>query len=144
MFRLLSVFLGLALASGPAMAQSQTPLGVWLHDNQRIQIEISPCEDVLCAKIVWLKFPNDARGMPRVDSRNPQAGLRERPLFNLTVLVGLRRTGDNSWEDGTIYNPDDGGEYRAGMSIGSDGNLLVRAYLFIPLFGRTFVWTRVR
>jgi uncharacterized protein (DUF2147 family) len=126
------------------MAQSQTPMGVWLHDNQRIQIEILPCQDALCAKIVWLKFPNDTRGLPRVDSRNPQAALRERPLLNLTVLEGLRRTDDNSWEGGTIYNPDDGGEYRTRMSIGSDGSLLVRAYLLIPLFGRTFVWTRVR
>jgi uncharacterized protein (DUF2147 family) len=144
MFRILLAVFGLMLASGSAMAQAQTPMGVWLHDNQRIQIEISPCENALCAKIVWLKFPNDARGMPRVDSRNPQAGFRERPLLNLTVLEGLRQTGDNSWEDGKIYNPDDGGEYRARMSIGSDGSLLVRAYLLIPLFGRTFVWTRVR
>ncbi|HJR55113.1 MAG TPA: DUF2147 domain-containing protein [Rhizomicrobium sp.] len=143
MLRLLSAIFGLMLVSGSAMAQSQTPLGVWLHDNQRIQIEISPCADALCAKIVWLKYPNDARGMPRVDFRNPQAALRDRPLLNLRVLEGLRQTGDNSWEDGKIYNPDDGSEYRGRLSIGSDGNLLVRAYLLIPLFGRTFVWTRV-
>ncbi len=144
MFRLLPVVFGLMLAAEAAMAQSQTPLGVWLHDNQRIQIEISPCTDALCAKIVWLKSPNDARGLPRTDFRNPKADLRERPLLDLTVLEGLRQTGDNIWEEGKIYNPDDGGEYRARISIGSDGNLIVRAYLLIPLFGRTFVWTRVR
>jgi uncharacterized protein (DUF2147 family) len=131
------------LAAMPAAAQSPTPVGVWLHDNKRIEIKIEPCGDRLCGKLVWFRWPNDAQGLPLVDLNNPDAALRGRPLLGLTVLQGLRRTGDNSWEDGAIYNPDDGVNYAASMSIQNDGSLRIRAYVLLPLFGRTFIWTRV-
>lgn len=133
------------LAAMPAAAaQSPTPIGVWLHDNKRIQIEIAPCGDRLCAKLVWFRWPNDAQGLPLVDLKNPDPALRTRPLLGLTVLRGLRRTGENTWQGGQIYNPDDGTEYNASMSIQNDSTLRVRAYLLLPLFGHTFIWTRVR
>jgi len=40
------------LAAIPAAGQTPTPVGVWMHDNRRIEIEIAPCADRLCAKIV--------------------------------------------------------------------------------------------
>ncbi|MEI9990838.1 MAG: DUF2147 domain-containing protein [Rhizomicrobium sp.] len=132
------------LAAAPARAASPTPVGVWLHDNKRIKIEIKPCGERLCAAIVWFMWPNDAQGLPLVDLKNKDPALRGRPLLGLTVLRDLRRTGDNSWEDGRIYNPDDGEDYAATMSIQDDGTLRIRAYVLIPLFGHTFVWTRER
>lgn len=143
MIRFGIVLLIALLAAPSASAQSPTPVGVWLHDNKRIQIEIAPCGELLCAKIVWFKWPNDAQGVPLVDLKNADPALRTRPLLGLTVLYGLRRTGDNTWEDGYIYNPDDGENYRASMSIQKDGSLRIRAYVLIPLFGHTFIWTRV-
>src|SRR5690242_12587441 len=113
MFRFLALSLGLMLVAEAAAAQEASPLGIWLHHNQRIQIEIAPCDVHLCAKIVWLKNPNDAQGLPLADFRNPAPALRDRPVLGLTVLEGLRRTGENSWEEGRIYNPDDGATYRA-------------------------------
>jgi uncharacterized protein (DUF2147 family) len=62
----------------------------------------------------------------------------------LNVLQGLRRTGENTWAGGNIYNPDDGVHYQALMSIANDGSLRIRAYLLLPLIGHTVVWTRVR
>jgi uncharacterized protein (DUF2147 family) len=144
MFRSACVLLLALLVAMPAGAQSQTPVGVWLHANKRIQIEIAPCGDRLCAKIVWFKWPNDAQGLPLVDLKNTDPSLRSRPLLGLTVLRDLRRTGENTWEGGKIYNPDDGVDYQAEMSIEKNGALRVRAYLLIPLFGHTLVWTRIR
>jgi uncharacterized protein (DUF2147 family) len=133
-----------AMATFPAAAQAPTPSGVWLHDNKRIEIEITPCADRLCAKIVWFKWPNDAQGLPLTDLKNPDPTLRSRPLMGLTVLQDLRRTGENTWEDGKIYNPDDGAEYQAKMSIEGNGALRIRAYVLAPLFGHTLIWTRIR
>jgi uncharacterized protein (DUF2147 family) len=138
------LLLGLMLATSPAAAENLTPVGVWLHPDQRIQIEIAPCDDRLCAKIIWLKRPNDAQGLPRMDAKNSDPALCNRPLLGLEVLQGLRHAGENSWTDGKVYNPDDGKDYRALMSITADGGLRVRAYLVLPLFGHTLVWTRVR
>ena len=98
----------------------------------------------MCAKIVWFKWPNDAQGLPLVDLKNTDPALRSRPLLGLTVLRDLRRTGENTWADGKIYNPDDGVDYQAEMSIEKNGTLRVRAYVLIPLFGHTLVWTRIR
>lgn len=142
--RFFFLLLTVLLAATPAAAQSPTPEGVWLHDNKRIEIEISPCGELLCGKLVWFKWPNGLDGMPLVDLKNTDPALRSRPLLGLTVLYGLRRTGENTWEEGHIYNPDDGVDYRARMSIQKDGTLRVRAYVLIPLFGKTMIWTRVR
>lgn len=133
-------------ASGqtPGGEQRQTRVGVWLHANKRIEVEISPCSDRLCGQIVWFRWPNDAHGLPLVDLKNPDPTLRTRPLLGLTVLRDLRRADARSWEGGKIYNPDDGIDYNARMSVQTNGTLRVRAYVLLPLFGATQVWTRVR
>jgi len=66
------------------------------------------------------------------------------PPHGLTILYGLRHADERTWVDGKIYNPDDGTDYNARMSIQDDGSLRVRAYLLLPLFGRTLIWKRVR
>jgi uncharacterized protein (DUF2147 family) len=96
------------LFATPACAQSLTPIGGWLHANKRIRLEIAPCGDVLCGTLVWFRWPNDGEGLPLVDLKNPDPALRARPLLGLTVLSGLRRTGEKIQEDSKIYNPDDG------------------------------------
>jgi len=123
--------------------ESPTPVGVWLHANERIKIQIVPCGELLCGNIIWFKWPNDAQGLPLVDLKNADPALRARPLLGLTVLYGLRRTGKNTWEDGYVYNPDDGENYRADMTIQNDGTLCIRAYVLISWFGHTLIWTRV-
>ncbi len=134
----------LLVAATPVGAQDLTPVGVWLHPNGRIRVAIAPCGDRLCGKLVWFRRPNDAEGLPLVDIKNSNPALRTRPLLGLTILRGLRRKGARSWGDGRIYNPDEGVDYRAQMTIAEDGNLHVRAYVLTPILGKTFVWTGVR
>jgi len=141
---MVALVLACLVAATPVGAQSPTPVGVWLHANGRIQVAIAPCNDRLCGKIVWFRWPNDASGRPLVDFKNPDPALRTRPLLGLTILQGLRRTGERTWEDGQIYNPDDGTDYQALMSIEDNGDLRVRAYLLVSMLGETQIWTRVR
>lgn len=134
-----------ALLAMPTAAQGQSPVGVWSHANERIHVAIAPCGDRLCGKLVWFRWPDDAEGLPLVDVKNTNRALRDRPLLGLTVLRGLRPAdGERKWKGGRIYNPDDGVDYRASMSIEDDGTLHVRAYVLVPALGRTLVWTRVR
>lgn len=114
-----------------------------MHENGRIKLEIAPCGDELCGKLVWFRWPNDAQGLPLVDLKNPDSALRARPLLGLTVLTGLRRAADGKWEDGAIYNPDDGEKYGVQVSIQDNGNLRARVYKLLPIFGETLIWTRV-
>lgn len=136
------LFALLAVTSGSA--EGRTPIGVWLHANKRIQVAIASCGGRLCGKIVWFRWPNDAQGLPLVDLKNSDPALRTRPLLGLVVLRGLRRAGDGTWKDGRIYNPEDGVNYRAQMSIQEGGALRVLAYVLLPALGQTQVWTRIR
>ena len=43
--------------------------------------------------------------------------------MGLVVLKDMRRSEQANWEDGKIYNPDDGKEYEAVMSLQRDGSL---------------------
>ena len=144
LLRFASPLLCVLLAATLAAAQSPTPAGIWLHANKRIQIEIARCGELLCGKLVWFQWPNDAQGLPLVDSKNENPLLRKRPLLGLAILYGLRRTGEDTWEGGKVYNPDDGVDYNALMSIQKDGTLRVRAYELLPIFGKTLIWTRIR
>ncbi len=138
-------FAALMLAFAPlsAIAQEPGPTGVWLYPNQRFAVEIVPCGEQLCGKIAWLKSPADAQGQPRVDAANPDPTLRARPMLGLTVLQGLRQVDDHTWENGTIYNPDDGNQYSATLSVASDGTLHVHAYVAVAFLGKTIVLTRM-
>ncbi|MCF8468985.1 MAG: DUF2147 domain-containing protein [Sneathiella sp.] len=140
--RFFLILLTLLLLAPPVLAQNMSPVGVWLHENKRIKLEIKPCGENLCGKLVWFRWPNDAEGLPLVDLKNPDPALRTRPLLGLTVLSGLHRADDGTWKDGEIYNPDDGKEYRVKLSVQEDGNLRARVYVFLSFFGETQIWTR--
>lgn len=144
MLRFVCALLLALLAATSLGAQSPTPVGVWLDASNRVQVAIALCGDRLCGKIVWFRWPNDAQGLPLVDLNNPNPTLRKRPLMGLTILRGLRRTGENTWTDGKIYNPDDGVDYQAQMSIQDDSTLRVHAYVLSPVLGQDRIWTRIR
>ena len=143
LLRIAYLLLAVLLAATPASAQSPTPAGVWLDASQRVQVEIASCGELLCGTLVWFRWPNDAQDLPLLDFRNANPALRSRPLLGLTILYGLRRTGERTWEGGKIYNPDSGRNYNATMSIQDDGTLRVRAYVLLPIFGRTQIWSRI-
>lgn len=143
-WRLLPALVAPLLLASPALAQETTPVGVWLDSSERIQVEIAPCGDRLCGTLIWFRWPHDVVGAPLVDRKNTDPALRTRPLLGLTILEGLRKADERTWTEGRIYNPNDGVNYRARMSMRADGALKVRAYVLLPLLGKTYIWTRVR
>ncbi|MEX0582047.1 MAG: DUF2147 domain-containing protein [Sneathiella sp.] len=140
--RIFLTLLTLLLLAPSGYAQDMSPVGIWLHENKRIKLEIKSCGDNLCGMLVWFKWPNDADGLPMVDLKNPVQALQTRPLLGMTVLTDLHRADDGTWKGGEIYNPDDGKEYKVKLSIQEDGNLRARVYVFLSLFGETQIWTR--
>jgi uncharacterized protein (DUF2147 family) len=133
----------LVAATGGALAAD--PQGVWLTEDRDAAIAIAPCGGdwlLLCGRIVWLKDATDESGRPRLDSRNPDPARRGRPICGLVVMGGLRPAGPNSWDGGAVYNPQDGRIYSGDMALLADRTLRVRAYLGMPFFGQTQVWTR--
>jgi uncharacterized protein (DUF2147 family) len=137
--------LGLALALALPAAVSAAPdpvFGRWLVEGGDAVIEIAPCGDQACGRLVWLKAPWDADGSPKRDVENPEPAARTRALCGLPLIEGLSPAGDGSWEDGTIYSARDGRTY--GFEIRPDGpdRLNVRGYVGISLLGGSRTWVR--
>jgi len=123
-------------------------LGSWKTDGGDSRLELFRCGEKICGKIVWLKQPNyiDSKdgpvGKTKVDRKNPDPGLRNRPILGLQVMKGLTAKGGNRWGNGACYDPETGKSYKCKMRLASPGRLELRGYIGISLIGRTFVLTR--
>ena len=111
------VLSGLALADEGAS-------GIWMLNSGKVTVRIAPCGPSLCGAIVGLAKPLDKKGSPKVDKKNPNESLRNRPLMGLTILANMKPAGENKWR-GTIYNADDGRTYSSYMDL-SGNNMNVK------------------
>lgn len=118
------------------MARAETGvLGRWLTDDGSGMVEIGPCGNALCGRLVSVLDPR----APDRDVNNPDPAQRRRPLLGVAVLTGLVRDRDG-WGGGRAYDPKAGRSYRARIDLAADGRLDVTGCLFILC--RTRHWTR--
>ena len=141
---LMSSLLLLGTLAAEATGSNDGALGTWATEGGKSHVESVTCGEKLCGSITWLKEPLDDKGMPKHDINNPDTELQSRPIIGLPLLANfIGGTEANVWDDGTIYNPEDGETYSCTMTLLDDATLKVRGYVGLPLFGKTQVWTRV-
>ncbi len=131
-----------SLFAGGARAADDPVFGFWLIETQRSIIEIAPCGDSVCGKIVWLIEPLDKADQPRTDNLNRDEELRARALCGIEMINGFSSSDPGIWSSGSIYSPTEGKTYSAAMEVLDDGTLKLRGYVLLPLFGKTQIWTR--
>jgi len=123
-------------------------LGRWKTQMDRSELEIYRCGEKICGKVVWLKNPDYVNskdgpvGTPKIDRKNPDPALRDRPIIGLQVIDGLTPADENRWENGACYDPESGHKYKCKMRLSSNDRLEVRGFIGISLFGRTYILTR--
>ena len=146
---LVLLFISLFVITPVAAAENDGILGQWTTAEGKSHIIISTCDAGLCGKIVWLKVPiypaDDEKGMagkPKVDRENPDPALRNKSTIGLQVLRGFKTRRDNVWQDGTVYDPDNGKTYKAKLALENEKTLKVRGFIGFSWIGRTEVWTR--
>ena len=132
----------LVLAAMSATAAAADPRGVWLTADKDAALTISTCGAQLCGRIIWLESASDRSGSRRLDQNNPDPTKRTQRICGLVVISGLEPTGPNTWA-GYVYNPQDGKTYRGTITVLSDKALKLRAYIGLPIFGKSQTWTRV-
>jgi uncharacterized protein (DUF2147 family) len=124
--------------------QADAIIGRWINPSGEGQIQIYKKGNQYFGKLAWLKVPNDeTTGKPKTDIKNPNAALRSRPTLGLEILKDFTFDGDDTYENGTIYDPKSGKTYSCKMTL-TDGRLKIRGYIGISLLGRTEVWNRVK
>lgn len=139
----LSLILLLTVASITVSAQqADAILGKWVNSSGEAHIEIYKKDAKYFGKIVWVKAPNDEKGNPKKDVKNPDANLRTRPILGMEMLRDFVFS-DGKWTDGKIYDPKSGKTYSCNMNLKSNGDLSMRGYIGISLIGRTEVWKKV-
>ena len=140
MKKIVLTVIGVMLAASAAFAQDV--IGKWKLDDGTAIVEVYKNGDAYNGKIVWLEEPTDADGTPAKDNNNPDPALRTRKLIGLNMLSGLKKTADNEYSGGKIYDPGNGKTYNCSMKV--EGNVLkVRGSLDKRgLIGRTMDWFR--
>jgi uncharacterized protein (DUF2147 family) len=143
----------LTLLGAPASAQTASVMGVWLTASGVAQVRIGPCDSPangpVCGVIVGLINPKGPNGQVvapdmATDFRNPDPNLRGRKVIGMALIWGFKKTADPTvFEEGHIYNVENGKVYTANISLQPDRTLRLRGYVGSPMFGETQIWTRV-
>ena len=131
------------LGSGSAHAQASDSIaGVWkTYDDETNQpaalVEIAEKNGIDSGVITKLLDPNAPVYCSKcTDSR------KGKPINGFEILTELKKTG-GSYSGGQILDLDYGEIYRAEIKLKDQGSKLeLRAYIGIPLLGRTQSWIR--
>lgn len=156
--RLSALLLTSTLLAATALAQAPTPSvtpvatpsaspsvasaapaqqGRWLTESGNLEVDLAPCGAAWCGTVTRVLANRSMSGpgaeMVAVDST---------PVLGRVLLSGFVPSGDGEWT-GQLYNRENGKTYSARMSLPMPDQLQIRAYVGLPLFGKTQVWRRV-
>ena len=125
------------------MAQAQDPItGYWrTFDDDTNQpaaiVLISEKNGLFSGVITKLLDPNAPLTCEKCTDHR-----KGKPVIGMEILSGLKKTAD-SYSGGQILDPDDGDIYRATIKLTDQGSKLdLRAYIGLPLLGRSQTWIR--
>ncbi len=143
MMKLIGLTAALFMTVGLSGVANADVTGTWSTVEGKSHVEIAPCdENKFCGTIKWLKEPNNKEGQPKKDINNRNENLRDRDILGINLLKGLEKTGDKEWDDGYIYNPEDGETYSSEMELIDDNTLIVKGCVLF--FCKEQTWNRVQ
>ncbi len=135
----LALVAGLFIVS-PANGRTADPSianGLWLTESGNLEIAVAPCGERLCGLVARVianrSMSRSGEDMKPVDGES---------LLQMKILSDFVVADDGSWK-GKIYNRENGKTYDCIMRGVSPDKLEIRAYKFLPIFGKTQIWTRV-
>jgi uncharacterized protein (DUF2147 family) len=130
----------LLAAAAAALASPNAVAGKWETPTRHGVVEIASCGASICGRLV---DSDGLRADPQLrDVHNKDAGQNGRPLKGLLMLQGFRAT-EAGWDGGTIYNAEDGGTYKATITMVDADTLKLRGCIVWPLC-KSQTWKRIR
>ncbi len=128
---------------GQTTQKADNILGTWLTENKDGKFEIYKVGNKYFGKLIWGRTMYEADGITsKKDDKNPDLKSRLRNLKDLVMLTDFVFE-DGIWNQGKIYNPEDGKTYSSTIKL--ENNLLkLRGYIGISLFGKTTTWSRMK
>lgn len=135
----LSLLVGLLLPVASVFCQAEQLIGTWLTDDQKTAIEFYKSGSTYSGRIVWMAEPNDNKGLPFVDRKNPDESKRNRKILGLTIITGLSYK-KGEFTSGTVYAPKRGQYAKCSIKIVSNTKLNIT--VSSGIFSDTKTWTR--
>jgi uncharacterized protein (DUF2147 family) len=123
-----------------------TPVGTWVSVDEKTgerkaEITITESGNVLTGKITK-RLLKDVDPNAVCDKCTDDR--KGKPILGLELIRGMKKDGD-TWEGGTIIDPESGKIYKATMEPVEDGKKLnVRGFIGIKALGRTQTWLRTK
>ena len=141
--RLLPALAALSIAVlAHTAAHATDPRGRYLTASGNFEVELARCGAALCGRVSKVianhSMSRPGEAMQAADARDPM-GLQ---LLSNFVVDGDTSAEPAQWR-GDIYNRENGKTYSCLMSLDERGDLVLRAYVGLPLFGKTQVWQRL-
>lgn len=137
----LSFFL-IGMFSNCIFAQGDKILGEWYTAEKKAKVQIYKANGKYHGKILSLKEPIDPdTKKPKTDKNNPDPKKRNNPLIGMNIIKDFEYK-DGYWQNGTIYDPENGKEYSCYIEVYDAKTLKVRGYIGFSLIGRTTYWTK--
>jgi uncharacterized protein (DUF2147 family) len=112
-------------------------VGEWLSENKDGRVQVYKVGEKFFGKVVWGKDGG------KKDVNNPDAKLKEQNIIGSVILKNFDFTG-KAWEEGTIYDPNNGKTYSCTMKMPDANTLTIRGFIGFSLLGRSTTWTRVK
>ena len=119
------------------------PTGNWHTEDGKATVKIAPCGPALCGTIVALKEANDPdTGKPKTDKNNADAGLRNRPMIGVPIVLSMTPSGTaNKWS-GRVYNAEDGKTYSGSLTLQDANTIKLEGCILGGLVCKAATWTR--
>jgi uncharacterized protein (DUF2147 family) len=119
-------------------------LGVWMPGHGKAKVKVTKVGTKYYGKIVWLKEPTYEDGTKKRDKNNADPKMHETPLLGYKILKDFEYTGKKTWENGTIYDPENGSTYSCTIKLTDKNTIDVRGYIGVSMIGRTDTWKRLK
>jgi len=140
------VFSLLVFFGSKVMAQDAKAIaGLWWNDKKTSKIEIKEENGTFTGTVVYINPDKYVNGEPEKDNNNPDPNLRSKSRLGLQILKGLKYVpGDKQWQNGRIYDPDNGKTYDCYAWFDKDPKVLyLKGYVVgIKWLGRSTTWTK--
>lgn len=121
-----------------AQDEGDSILGQWYTEGCQALFDFYRCGQEYKAKLYPLDNPE------MVDSNNPVDSLKNRTLKGAITIYSLHYDSKKQrWNNGKVYNPEDGKTYSCYCSLRKRGmQLYFREFIGVSILGGSQIWTR--
>lgn len=121
-----------------AQQKADNIIGTYMTPENKAMVEIIKRDNKYFGKLAWIETEG------KLDSNNPVASEKTKPLKGMEFLKNFTFDGKNTWGNGTVYNAQNGKTYNCKITCDEKGNLNVRGYLGVSLIGQTSMWVKIK